>query len=482
MTPLDLRADHLFIGGHWVTPTSPEVLEVRSPADGRVVGRVPHAGVADVERAVAAARDAFDRGPWPRMTVAERIEIVTRIRDAIIERGDELAQLITAQNGSPITFSRGGQVTAAVAVWSTSLATAAAFVWEEERVGMGGPIRVRHEPVGVVAAVTPWNVPQFAIAAKLAPALLAGCTVVLKPSPEAPLDAQVFAEICDQAGLPAGVVNVVPAGRETGAHLVGHRDVDKVAFTGSAAAGRSVMASAAANLTRVTLELGGKSAGVILPDADLDVAVPALVRGAFLNSGQACVALTRLLVPRSRRDEVLPRLQAAVEAMVVGDPMDPRTMIGPLITPAHQERVVAMIESAWTEGARVLTGGGVPEGQGNYVTPTLLVGVESHMRVAREEIFGPVVCILEYDDVDDALQVANDSDFGLSGAVFAGTEEAAAAFARRIRTGTVAVNCQRVDFLAPFGGYRNSGIGREFGAEGLRAFTEVKSLIFPNEG
>ncbi|HKD96575.1 MAG TPA: aldehyde dehydrogenase, partial [Micromonosporaceae bacterium] len=467
--------------GRWTAPASGDVIEVVCPATEQVIARVPHAAEADVDMAVASARDAFDDGPWPRMAPAERAEVVTRIRDGLFARRAELAELITRQNGSPISFSRRGQAAAAVAVYDSALATAAALDWEERRAGAAGPVLVRREPVGVVAAITPWNVPQFTTAAKLAPALLAGCAVVLKPSPETPLDAYLLADVCAEARLPEGVLSVLPAGRETGAYLVGHPGIDKIGFTGSVAAGRAVMAAAARNLTRVTLELGSKSAGILLDDADLDTAIPQLVGGAFVNSGQACVALTRVLAPATRYDEIAARLTAAVSALTVGDPMDPATTVGPMVTRAQRQRNLDYISDGRAQGATVLTGGGVPKGlsTGWYVEPTLLGDVTNDMRVAREEIFGPVVCLIRYVDEAEAVRIANDSDFGLSGAVFAGDVEHGTAIARQIRTGTYGVNCQRFELGAPFGGYKNSGIGREFGAEGLAAYLEYKSIVLP---
>ncbi|MER5768615.1 aldehyde dehydrogenase [Streptomyces sp. NPDC001985] len=471
----------LFIGGRWTDPAGRDTIEVISPVTEQVVGRVPHAAPADVDRAVAAAREAFDHGPWPRMTLAERIEAVTRVKDGLLARHRELAELVTLQNGCPITVSVRAQALSAVAAFGAALNVAAGLTAEEERPGLTGPLLVRHEPVGVVAAVTPWNVPQLTIAGKLAPALLAGCAVVLKPSPETPLDAYLLAEVCEAAGLPDGVLSVLPADRETGAYLVAHPDIDKVAFTGSVAAGKKIMAAAAENLTRVTLELGGKSAAIILDDADLDAALPHLVMGAFANSGQACVALTRILAPASRYDEIAARLTAAVAALKVGDPSDPATMIGPMATEKQRRRNLDYIRIGREEGATVLTGGGVPDTlpTGWYVEPTLFGDVTNDMRIAREEIFGPVICLLRYETEADAVRIANDSAYGLAGTVWAGTDERGTGIARQIRTGTYSVNCQRFDVAGPFGGYKDSGIGREFGPEGFAAYQETKTIHLP---
>ncbi|WP_329113722.1 aldehyde dehydrogenase [Streptomyces sp. NBC_01465] len=472
----------LFIGGQWVEPTGPDTIDIVSPVTEQVVGRVPHATPADVDKAVAAAREAFDNGPWPRLPLAERIEVVTRIKDALAARHQELAELVTLQNGSPMLFSVRGQALSAVGAFATALAAAARFTEEDERQGTGGPVLVRREPIGVVAAITPWNIPQLTIAGKLAPALLAGCTVILKPSPETPLDALWLADLCAEAGLPEGVLSVLPADRETSAYLVAHPGIDKVAFTGSVGAGKAIMAAAAQNLTRVSLELGGKSAAILLDDADLSVAVPAIVGGTCAaNSGQACVALTRVLVPASRYDEVAAVLTGAFASLKVGDPADPTTVVGPMVTRNQQQRNLDYIRIGQEEGAKVLTGGGVPESltTGWYVEPTLFGDVTNDMRIAREEIFGPVVCLIRYDTEDEAVAIANDSDFGLSGAVFGADTGRATEVARRIRTGTITVNGFRLDLAAPFGGYKHSGIGREFGPEGLSGYFEYKTVNLP---
>jgi acyl-CoA reductase-like NAD-dependent aldehyde dehydrogenase len=473
--------DKLFIGGAWVEPATAETIEVVSPHTEQVIGRVPHASCADVDAAVAAARRAFDTGPWPRLSLAERIAVVTRIHDGLAARHQELAAVISAQNGSPIGWAVAAQALGPVAAFAAAIAVAGAFPFEEERRGSGGPLLVLREPVGVVAAVVPWNFPQFTTAAKLAPALLAGCTVILKPSPESPLDAYLLAEVCEAAGLPEGVLSVLPANREVSEYLVGHPGVDKVAFTGSVAAGKRIMEVAAQNLTRVTLELGGKSAGILLDDADLEVAVPSLVAAAYPNNGQTCVALTRILVPRSRYAEVARRFTDAVAALRVGDPADPATQIGPLVTRRQQQRSLDYIRVGLDEGATLLAGGGIPAGleTGWYVEPTLFGDVEPEMRIAQDEIFGPVVCLLSYEDDTDAARIANESTFGLAGTVWTADEERGVALARRIRTGTYAVNCQRLDLLGPFGGFKNSGVGRELGAEGLAAYTEAKTIALP---
>ncbi|GGW30424.1 aldehyde dehydrogenase [Streptomyces xantholiticus] len=471
----------LFIGGELTAPLGTDVIEVISPHSEQVVGRVPHASRADVDRAVAAARRAFDEGPWPRATLAERIEVVTRIKDAISVRHDEIARSISSQNGSPYAWSVLAQALGAMMVWDSAIAVARDFTYEEQRTGVLGPILVRREPVGVVAAVVPWNVPQFTAAAKLGPALLAGCCVVLKPSPETPLDSYILGEIVREAGLPEGVLSILPAGREVSEYLVGHPGVDKVSFTGSVEAGRRVMEVAARRLTRVTLELGGKSAAVILPDADLATAVAGIVPAAWMNNGQACVAQTRILAPRSRYDEIAEAFAAAASALVVGDPLDAATQVGPLVAERQQRRSLDYIRIGQEEGAKILCGGGRPAGleRGWYVEPTLFGGVDNSMRIAREEIFGPVICLLPYGEEDEAAAIANDSDYGLSGSVWTSDVEHGIDFARRVRTGTYNVNTFSLDMLGPFGGYKNSGMGREFGPEGYGEYFEHKMIHLP---
>jgi acyl-CoA reductase-like NAD-dependent aldehyde dehydrogenase len=471
----------LFIGGELTDPLGEDVIEVVSPHTEEVVGRVPHASRADVDRAVAAARRAFDEGPWPRASLAERTEVVARIKDGIAARHEEIARVISAQNGSPYSWSVLAQALGAMMVWDAAIRVARDFTHEERRDGVLGPLLVRREPVGVVAAVVPWNVPQFVAAAKLAPALLAGCTVVLKPSPESPLDAYLLGGIAREAGLPEGVLSILPADREVSEYLVGHPGVDKVSFTGSVAAGRRVMEVAARHLTRVTLELGGKSAAVVLPDADAGAAVSGIVPAAWMNNGQACVAQTRILVPRTRYDEFADAFARAASALKVGDPLDPATQVGPLVARRRQRRTLDYIRIGQEEGAKILTGGGRPAGleKGWYVEPTLFGDVDNSMRIAREEIFGPVVCLLPYGDEAEAVRIADDSDYGLSGSVWTSDVERGIEVARQVRTGTYSVNTFSLDMLGPFGGYKNSGLGREFGPEGYGEYLEHKMIHLP---
>ncbi|MBL1104677.1 aldehyde dehydrogenase [Streptomyces sp. 5-8] len=471
----------LFIGGELTDPLGRDVIEVISPHTEEVIGRVPHASREDVDRAVATARRAFDEGPWPRASQAERIEVVTRIKDGILARHEEIARVISAENGSPYSWSVLAQALGAMMVWDAAIRVARDFPLEERRDGILGPLLVRREPVGVVAAVVPWNVPQFIAAAKLAPALLTGCPVVLKPSPESPLDAYLLGEIAREAGLPEGVLSILPADREVSEYLVGHPGIDKVSFTGSVAAGKRVMEVAARNLTRVTLELGGKSAALVLPDADLEAAVSGIVPVAWMNNGQACVAQTRILVPRARYAEFADAFAQAASALEVGDPLDPATQVGPLVARRQQQRNLDYIRVGQEEGAKILTGGGRPAGleRGWYVEPTLFGDVDNSMRIAREEIFGPVICLLPYGDEREAVRIANDSDYGLSGSVWTADVEHGTDIARQVRTGTYSVNTFSLDMLGPFGGYKNSGLGREFGPEGYGAYLEHKMIHLP---
>jgi aldehyde dehydrogenase (NAD+) len=477
---MSLDRDAFYIEGDWRKPATDDVLEVVSPHTEEVVARTPAGSAADIDAAVAAARTAFDEGPWPRLTPEERIDVVQAFSGLYAGRLGEMAELISIEMGSPISFSNLAQAPAPWMQIEAFLGIAREFPWESTRPGALGPeVLVRHEPVGVVAAIPPWNVPQFTIMSKLVPALLAGCTVVVKPAPEAPLDSYLLAELLHEAGVPEGVVSIVPAGREVGEHLVAHRGVDKVAFTGSTAAGRRIGAICGEQLKRCSLELGGKSAAIVLDDADLDATLEGLKFVGVMNSGQACVAQTRVLVSHERHDEVARALAETVAGMRVGDPMDDASEIGPMVAERQRERVEKYIALGLEEGAELLTGGtGRPEGldRGWYVRPTVFAGVGSRMRIAQEEIFGPVLSVIPYDGVDDAVRIANDSDYGLAGTVWTTDEEAGLDVARRVRTGTYGVNTYTMDFAAPFGGFKASGVGREFGPEGLAQYTELKSV------
>jgi betaine-aldehyde dehydrogenase len=394
---------------------------------------------------------------------------------------DDWAKLITSEVGAPISFSQMGQVFASTMIMDYYVGLADTYHFEEIRQGVMGPALVRREPLGVAGAIVPWNVPLFTTALKLAPAFIAGCTMVLKPAPETPLDAYWLAEACQEIGLPAGVLNIVPAGREVGEHLVRHADVDKIGFTGSTAAGKRIASVAGETLKRVTLELGGKSASIFLPDADLDVAVPQALGSGFMNNGQACVAQTRILVSRDRYSETVDALAEFTRNQVVGDPMDPATNIGPLVAERQRQRVEGFIATAQQEGGKIAVGGNRPSSQptGWYVEPTLVVDVDPKHTIAQEEVFGPVVSVIAYDSPEDAIRIANDSQYGLSGSVFTADVQAGIDVARKVRTGTYTVNSFALEFAGPFGGYKQSGVGRELGPEGLAAYQESKSISLP---
>ncbi|WP_244929858.1 aldehyde dehydrogenase [Nocardioides sp. W7] len=477
---MSLDRDTFFIDGEWATPATSDTIQVVSPHSEQVVATVPEGSNADVDAAVAAARRAFDEGPWPRMSPEERIEVIAAFSMLYAGKLTEMAELITIEMGSPTSFANLAQSPAPWMQIESFLAVARAFPWEETRPGaLGSDVIVRREPVGVVAAIPPWNVPQFTTISKVVPALLAGNTVVLKPAPETPLDAYLMAELLAEAGVPAGVVNIVAAGREVGEHLVAHPGIDKVAFTGSTAAGRKIAAVCGEQLKRVSLELGGKSAAIVLDDADLAATMEGLKFVALMNSGQACVAQTRILASRKNYAAVVDALAETVAGMAVGDPADPATEIGPMVAQRQQERVEKYIALGQEEGARLVVGGnGMPEGlsTGWYVRPTVFADVDNRMRIAQEEIFGPVLSVIPYDDVDDAVRIANDSDYGLAGTVWTADQEAGLSVARRVRAGTYGVNTYTMDFAAPFGGFKASGIGREFGPEGLAQYTELKAI------
>ncbi|MER5933169.1 aldehyde dehydrogenase family protein [Streptomyces sp. NPDC002054] len=466
--------DGMYIGGEWRPAAGRDRIEVLNPADEQILGGVPAGTAEDIDAAVRAARAAFPG--WAATPPAERAGRIAALRDVLIARKGEFAELITAELGSPRGFSEMVHVGAPIAVASSfaELGVGHAF---EERIGNS---TVLLEPVGVVGAITPWNYPLHQIVAKVAPALAAGCTVVLKPAEDTPLTAQLFAEAVDEAGLPAGVFNLVTGtGPVAGQALAAHPGVDLVSFTGSTAVGRLVGATAGAAIKRVALELGGKSANVILPGADLAKAVATGVGHVMNNSGQSCNALTRMLVHRDQYEEAVALAAAAVAGYPVGDPGDSATRLGPVINAKQRDRVRAYITRGIEEGARLVAGGPeAPHEQGYFVAPTVFADVTPEMTIAQEEIFGPVLAILPYEDEEEALRIANGTVYGLGGAVWAADEETAVAFARRMDTGQVDINGGRFNPLAPFGGYKQSGVGRELGPHGLAEYLQTKSLQF----
>ncbi|WFE75401.1 aldehyde dehydrogenase [Roseinatronobacter sp. S2] len=470
--------DSFFINGEWTAPQGDRRLDVISPVTEKLLFSYPEASAADMDRAVAAARRAFDDGPWPRMPAQERASYLRRVGSLITARLDEIAWAWTTQVGAPISLTRKlVPQNATLFNHYADLIESYAFTDIRHR-DDGGEVRVLREPVGVCAAISPWNAPMVLLSYKIAAGLAAGCTMVAKPSPETPLEAYILAECIEQAGLPRGVFNLVPAGREAGDHLIRHRDVEKVAFTGSTAVGKHIMRVCSDRLARVSLELGGKSAAVLLPDADFAKAMPSLMVYSMPITGQVCFSLTRLLVPEARKREFLDMFLPAVQALKLGDPADPATQMGPLAMGRQRERVEGYIAAGRAGGATLACGGGRPRGfdKGFYVEPTVFTDVTPDMAIAQEEIFGPVVSVIGYSDEDDAARKANATPYGLNGAVYSGDPERGFAFARRMRTGGLTVNGLIVDPKHPFGGYRESGMGREGGPEGLENYLEVKTV------
>ncbi|MDQ6847821.1 MAG: aldehyde dehydrogenase family protein [Candidatus Dormibacteraeota bacterium] len=471
------RGDRLYVGGEWIASTGHRSIAVVNPATEEAVAAVPDGTTEDVDAAVRAARRAFPA--WSALPVAERTRFLAALRDGIATRQAELAATITAEMGAPLKVAANLQTGLPLQVLASYL-DLAGTIDATETVGNSMVVR---EPVGVVAAITPWNYPLHQTIAKLAPALLAGCTVVHKPSEVAPLSAHILAEIAESTGLPAGVYNLVSGtGAVVGEALALHPDVDMVSFTGSTRAGRRVSELASATVKRVALELGGKSANVILDDADIAAAVKVGVANCFLNSGQTCTAWTRLLAPASRYDEVVSLAAETAAAYAVGDPTDPATRLGPLANAAQRERVLGYVDRGAAEGARLVTGGrqatGLPE-RGYYVAPTVFADVAADATIAQDEIFGPVLSIIRCADEEDAVRIANSTQYGLAGAVWSADVDHAVAVARRLRTGQVDINGARFNPSAPFGGYKQSGNGRELGRYGLEEFLLVKSVQLP---
>jgi acyl-CoA reductase-like NAD-dependent aldehyde dehydrogenase len=466
--------DSFYINGEWVKSTSGQTLEVTTSGTGELYATIPSGTPDDANRAVEAAAAAFTA--WSNTSPKERGEFLVRISEKLAERSDEIALVIANEVGMPLMLAKGIQAGLPTMTFADNAQRASEFVWEEE---VGNSTLVR-EPVGVVAAITPWNYPLHQIANKVAAALAAGCTVVLKPSEVAPVNAFILADIIHEVGVPKGVFNMVTGlGPVVGEAMVAHPKTDMVSFTGSTRAGKRVMTIAAEMVKRVSLELGGKSANVILDDADIPKAVADGIFKAYLNSGQTCSALTRMVVPRSRLAEIEDIAVATAAGFMPADPITGASLLGPLVSAAQQQRVRDYINKGIDEGARIICGGVTPpEGleQGYYVTPTIFSDVRNDMTIAQEEIFGPVLSIIPYDTEEEAIAIANDSNYGLAGGVWAATDEKAFEVARKIRTGQVEINGGAFNVVAPFGGYKQSGIGRELGKYGFEEFLEVKAV------
>ena len=466
--------DRVFIGGEWVEPAGADPIEVVNPTTEEIIGTIPGCSAVDADRAVEAARGAFES--WSQTPREERARFIVAIAEGLNQRGDEIAATITQELGMPLKLSRIIQVGLPASQFASMPKLMEEIAWEEEI----GSSRVLREPVGVLGAITPWNYPLNQIACKVAPALAAGCTVVLKPSEVTPLNAFMLAEVVESVGLPAGVFNLVTGvGPVVGEAIAAHPGVDMVSFTGSTRAGRRVSELAAESVKPVAMELGGKSPNLILDDADLERAVPDGVAKCFLNSGQTCSALTRMLVPRQRLAEAEQLARATAETFTPGDPFEDSTRLGPLVSEVQRDRVRGYIEKGVAEGARLITGGAEPpEGleRGFFVRPTVFSEVEAEMTIGQEEIFGPVLAIQPYEGEDDAIRIANSTPYGLAGGVWSADSERAIAVARRIRTGQVEINGGAFNPLAPFGGYGQSGHGRENGRYGIEELLQVKSL------
>ena len=469
-----IKFDKLYIDGKWVKPHSDETMEVINPNDGGIAGIVPMGTKEDVDLAVKAATSALKS--WSQTSVEERCEILQECSAALKESGDKFAQTITNEVGTPIGFSKMAMVGTPRVVFKSYAKILENFEFEEE---IGNSLIVK-EPVGVCGFITPWNFPLHQIVGKVAPALAAGCTMILKPSKVAPLNAFLLAEMMDNIGLPPGVFNLVHGhGTTVGEHIASHTQIDMLSFTGSTQAGIRVAKLAADSIKRVTLELGGKSANIILEDADVVKAVRNGVSACYTNSGQTCSALTRMLIPHKLRDEVIDIVKGSVERYTVGNPNDEGTKCGPMISKSQYDKVRGYIQSGIDEGATLIVGGlEHPEGleNGFFVKPTVFADVTNDMTIAKEEIFGPVLCIIGYENIDEAINIANDSEYGLSGGIWSGDVEKAKSIAKRIRTGQISINGGFFNIYAPFGGYKKSGNGRELGKYGLEEFLEIKSI------
>ncbi|MEU2005245.1 aldehyde dehydrogenase family protein [Rhodococcus sp. NPDC019627] len=471
--------DKVFVAGDWVTPASAETIDVVMPSTEKVVATVASPSAADADAAVAAARSAFDEGPWPRMTVEERARICRIFADELESRLDALNRAWMFESG--YTQAHGEMINsgAGSAIWGHAIAVAPTLKWEEIRKNAGSEVLVQHQPIGTVLAILTYNGPVPLMGMKVIPALLAGCTVVVKFAPESQLTSRLIMDAARAAGFPRGVISGLAAELATSQYLVQHEGIDMVHMTGGTAVAMEVVRQTSHRLARTALELGGKSPAIIADDVDIDEVLGTLVPGAIGGCGQVCVALSRILVSRRRYDEVVAKLADAFNAIKVGDPFDPNTDLGPLANKRSVERTERMLAKAVEQGAVVAAGGGRPKGldRGYYFAPTLLRDVTNDMEIAQEEVFGPITVVIAYDDLDDAIRIANDSKFGLAASVYAKDSDQALAIARRIRSGGVALNLAGCSLTEPFGGVKQSGWGRECGAEGILEFTEMKQIL-----
>lgn len=474
------HADKLYINGQWLAPEEGGRLEIVSPHLEEVTAVTGEAGFADMDKAVAAARNAFDNSGWPQLSSEERAGYLRKLHEELGKRAAELSDALTMQTG---TLAPGGHMMTGLALHLLDYYASGAnnFKFVEEATAADGQSTalIAHEAVGVVVTIAPWNAPLTTLMNKLAPALLAGCTVILKPAPETPIEAYILAEAADAAGFPAGVVNMVAANREASNHLISNLDVDKVSFTGSTEAGKKIGSVCAERIGRCTLELGGKSAAIILDDFDLGHAAKMLANVIVIATGQVCATLSRVIVSKHRQEELVALLKQELESIKVGDPYDPESQMGPLAMKRQLERVESYVEIGVKEGATLVSGGNRPEHMtsGYYFNPTLFSNVSSSMTIAQEEIFGPVLCVLPCEDEADAIRIANDSQYGLYGGVLTSDNDKAYKIARSIRTGAFAQNGFKLDFFLPFGGFKQSGIGREGGHSGLTTYTETKTIL-----
>ncbi|WP_216892880.1 aldehyde dehydrogenase [Nocardia alni] len=474
--------EQFYIGGGWRNPASAATITVVSPNTEEVLGSVPDGTASDIDAAVASARAAFDDPTgWSKWAPARRADAMERLADALDKRAPQMVEAVSSQNGMPVAISEKLEAVFPQLLLRYYAGLLRQESFEETRPGLlGGSTLVTHEPIGVVGAIVPWNFPQALAAFKYAPGLAAGCTLVIKPSPETVFDSYVLAEAIEEAAIPAGVINIVPGGREAGAHLVAHPNVDKIAFTGSTAAGRDIAEVCGRLLRPVTLELGGKSAAIILDDADLDlVRIGEQLFGAtLLNNGQTCYIGTRILAPRSRYQEVVDMFTGLAASLQVGDSLDPKTQIGPLASASQRDRVESYIANGRSSGARITVGGGRPQGldSGWFVEPTVFADVDNRSTIAQEEIFGPVLSLIPYSGDDEAIRIANDSAYGLGGSVWTSDHDRGVEVARRVASGTIGINNYLPDPTAPFGGVKSSGLGRELGPEALSAYLVAKSI------